>query len=40
MGEITSKEAKKYLCGHMGYIKIANVSNLTSKVFCTDNNFY
>ena len=32
-GEITSKEAKKYLAGHMGYIKIANVRNLTNKIF-------
>jgi len=32
-GKITSKEAKKYLSGHMGYIKIANVRNLTNKLF-------
>ena len=32
-GEITSKEAKKYLAGHMGYIKIANAQNLKSKLF-------
>ena len=32
-GLISSKEAKKYLCGHMGYIKIANVSNLIGKLF-------
>lgn len=32
-GQITSKEAKKYLAGHMGYIKIANVYNLTHKLF-------
>ena len=32
-GELTSKEAKKYLSGHMGYIKIANVKNLTNKLF-------
>ncbi len=32
-GEIGSKEAKKYLCGHMGYIRYANVNNLTSKLF-------
>ena len=31
--EISSKEARKYLCGHIGYIKIANVRNLTNKVF-------
>lgn len=33
--EISSKEAKKYLCGHLGYIKIANVKNLTNKIFYT-----
>ena len=32
-GKITSKEAKKYLAGHMGYIKIANTYNLESKLF-------
>ena len=32
-GEMTSKEAKKYLAGHLGYIKIANVRNLTNKLF-------
>ena len=32
-GEITSKEAKKYLAGHLGYIKIANVKNLKEKLF-------
>lgn len=31
--KITSKEAHKYLAGHMGYIKIANVNNLTQKLF-------
>ena len=31
--KITSKEAHKYLMGHMGYIKIANVKNLTEKLF-------
>ena len=30
---ITSKEAHKYLAGHMGYIKIANVKSLTEKIF-------
>ena len=34
IGEITSKEAKKYLAGHMGYIKYANVNNLTKRIFC------
>jgi len=32
-GEITSKEAKKYLAGHMGYIKYANANNLLEKLF-------
>ena len=32
-GEITSKEAKRYLCGHIGYIQIANINNLAKKVF-------
>ena len=32
-GEITSKEAKRYLAGHMGYIKIANTYNLENKLF-------
>ena len=33
IGEIDSKEAKKYLCGHFGYIKYADVKNLAEKVF-------
>ena len=32
-GRMTSKEAHKYLSGHMGYIKIANVKTLTDKLF-------
>ena len=32
-GKITSKEAKKYLVGYIGYIRIANVNNLTKKIF-------
>ncbi len=35
-GNLTSKEAKKYLCGHLGYIKIANVKNLEDKLFYTE----
>ena len=31
--KITSKEAKKYLAGHMGYIQIANTYNLEKKLF-------
>lgn len=32
-GDMTSKEAKKYLAGHLGYIKYADVNNLLSKLF-------
>ena len=32
-GKMTSKEAKKYLAGHMGYVKHANVNNLLNKIF-------
>ena len=32
-GRMSSKEAKKYLSGHLGYIKIANVKTLTNKLF-------
>ena len=35
-GRMTSKEAKKYLCGHIGYIKMANVYHFTQKIFGTD----
>jgi len=33
---MTSKEAKKYLAGHLGYIQIANVKNLIEKLFYTE----
>ena len=33
IGEITSKEAKKYLAGHMGYIQLADTYNLENKLF-------
>ena len=33
IGELSSIEAKKYLCGHFGYIKYADVKNLTEKLF-------
>ena len=33
IGEISSKESKKYLCGHLGYIKYANCKNLMEKLF-------
>ena len=32
-GKLTSKEAKKYLSGHIGYIQYANIYNLTNKLF-------
>ena len=35
VGELDSKEAKKYLCGHFGYIKYADVKNLAEKIFDT-----
>ena len=39
IGEITTKEAHKYLAGHLGYLKIANVKNLKNKIFyCNSNN--
>ena len=39
-GNLTSKEAKKYLTGHMGYIKIANTYNLEQKLFYTEETQY
>ena len=35
-GKITSKESKKYIAGHLGYIKIANTKNLIDKIFYTE----
>lgn len=32
-GKISSKEAKRYLAGHLGYMKIANVKNLKERLF-------
>lgn len=32
-GKISSKEARTYLAGNAGYINIANVYNLTNKLF-------
>ena len=29
----SKEEARKYLCGHFGYIKYANVKNLVEKIF-------
>ena len=31
--QITSQKAKKYLAGHLGYIKYANVNNLINSIF-------
>lgn len=35
-GEMTSKEAKKYLCGHFGYIKYANAYNFIKNHFIVE----
>lgn len=35
-GCMTSKEARKYLAGHYGYIKIANTYNLENKLFISE----
>lgn len=35
-GTMTSKEAQKYLTGHLGYIRIANTYNLENKLFYKD----
>ena len=32
-GKMTYKDAKRYLAGHLGYIKIANTRNLEIKLF-------
>lgn len=32
-GHINSKEAKRYLSGHIGYLQIADVHNLIEKLF-------
>ena len=36
-GNISSKEANKYLCGHLGYIKIANTYSLEQSLFFKEN---
>ena len=33
IGRMSSKQAKKYLAGHLGYLKIANTKNLELKLF-------
>ncbi|MDO5555176.1 MAG: reverse transcriptase/maturase family protein [Clostridia bacterium] len=35
-GEISSKDAKRYLCGHFGYIKYANTYNFIRNNFAID----
>lgn len=37
-GKLTSKDAKKYLSGHLGYIKIANTYNLERNLFYKEDN--
>ena len=37
IGKIASKEAHKYLAGHLGYIKIADTYTLEEKLFYKDN---
>ena len=37
-GNMTSKIARKYLAGHLGYIEIANTYNLENKLFYNSNN--
>lgn len=34
--KINSKEAQKYLCGHLGYLKIANTRELEKRLFQFD----
>lgn len=34
-GNISSEKAHRFLCGHIGYIKIANTKNLEQKYFIT-----
>ena len=37
-GELTSVDVKKYLVGHLGYIKIADTYNLENKIFYRESN--
>ena len=39
IGEITSHEAKRYLAGHIGYIKWADIYNLSNKLFYIEDAF-
>lgn len=36
-GELTSKESKRYLCGHFGYMKYADTYNFINKYFEDEN---
>ena len=36
-GEISSLETRKYLAGHIGYIKIADTYNIENKLFYREN---
>ena len=36
-GKISSEDARKYLAGHLGYIKHANVKNLVDGLFYIEN---
>ena len=38
-GKMNSHDAKKYLAGHVGYIKWADVYNLTKKLFYVEKDF-
>ena len=33
IGKMTCKEARKYLCGHIGYIQIADIHGLINNLF-------
>ena len=33
IGKMTCKEARKYLCGHIGYIQIADIHGLIDNLF-------
>ena len=38
-GDMSSHEAKVFLAGHIGYIKWADVYNLTNKLFYIEKDF-
>ncbi len=39
-GEISTKDAYIKICGHLGYIQIANIKNLSEKLFFTNMEEY